>query len=275
MTKPKASLPTLTGGTEITRFNAVQHGILSRYTVLPWEEPDEYLALAAALVEEHAPQGPTEEHLVEELAGVMWRKRRLRLAEAAAHRRGLDGTLASYRETAKVALAHLKATDDAETVAEAIRTTVADTKEDVRDVQSDERITRRALKMLGANRNDAYETALGMLREDTQEWWAEMLARDPHELEDEEEPATADIEGLRRFLETKVLPWFEGRKKELANRPLIREQAFGEALDPDKLERLGRYEVHLDRKLERMLSMLIRMQQLRHGRLAPTNGENA
>ena len=50
-----------------------------------------------------------------------------------------------------------------------------------------------------------------------------------------------------------MLPWFEARKKELANRPLIREQAFGEALDPDKLERLGRYEVHLDRKLERML----------------------
>jgi hypothetical protein len=33
--------------------------------------------------------------------------------------------------------------------------------------------------------------------------------------------------------------------------------AFGEALDPDKLERLGRYEVHLDRKLERMLTMLL------------------
>jgi hypothetical protein len=32
-----------------------------------------------------------------------------------------------------------------------------------------------------------------------------------------------------------VLPWFEARKKELANRPLIREQAFGESLDPDKL----------------------------------------
>jgi hypothetical protein len=57
------------------------------------------------------------------------------------------------------------------------------------------------------------------------------------------------VEGLRRFLEDEVLPWFETRKKELANRHLIREQAFGEALDPDKLERLGRYEVHLDRKL--------------------------
>jgi hypothetical protein len=38
---------------------------------------------------EHGSQGPTEEHLVEEVAGILWRKRRLRLAEAAAHRRGL------------------------------------------------------------------------------------------------------------------------------------------------------------------------------------------
>ena len=80
-----------------------------------------------------------------------------------------------------------------------------------------------------------------------------MLAREPDDLDEGEEPATADAEGLLRFLEDEVLPWFEGRKKELANRPLIREQAFGEVLDPDKLERLGRYEVHLDRKLERML----------------------
>ena len=69
----------------------------------------------------------------------------------------------------------------------------------------------------------------------------------------------ADAEGLRRFLKDEVLPWFDNRKKELTNRPLIREQAFGESLDPDKLERLGRYEVHLDRKLERMLAMLLRL----------------
>jgi hypothetical protein len=49
----------------------------------------------------------------------------------------------------------------------------------------------------------------------------------------------------------------------LANRPLIREQAFGDALEPKKLERLGRYEVHLDRKLERMLAMLLRLKELR------------
>jgi len=42
-------------------------------------------------------------------------------------------------------------------------------------------------------------------------------------------------------------------------------QPFGEALDPDKLERLGRYELHLDRKLERMLSKLLRLKELRQG----------
>ena len=41
---------------------------------------------------------------------------------------------------------------------------------------------------------------------------------------------------LLRFLETDVLPWFETRKKEMANWLLIRKQAFGEALDADKLD---------------------------------------
>jgi hypothetical protein len=59
------------------------------------------------------------------------------------------------------------------------------------------------------------------------------------------------------------MPWYARRRTELANRPLIREQAFGEALDPDKLERLARYEVQPDRKLERMLAMLLRLQDLR------------
>jgi hypothetical protein len=134
-------------------------------------------------------------------------------------------------------------------------------------MEADEAMTRRSLNLLNSKRNDAYEAALAALREDTQQWWADVLARDPDEMEEGEEPASADADGLRRFLEGEVLPWFEMRKKELANRPLIREQAFGEALDPDKLERLGRYEVHLDRKLERMLTMLLRLKDLRRATL--------
>jgi hypothetical protein len=44
---------------------------------------------------------------------------------------------------------------------------------------------------------------------------------------------------------------------------LIRDHAFDEALDASKLETLARYEMHLDRKLERMLSMLFRLMELR------------
>lgn len=265
MTGTTQTLPPETTGTEFTRFNALKHGVLSRYTVLPWEDADEYQALVAALVAEHAPQGPTEEHLVEEVAGILWRKRRLRLAEAAAHRRGLNGTLASYRETVKVALVHLDATNQSERVVDAIRATVTDTEEHIAEMAADEAMTRRALELLGSRRSDVHEAALATLREDTQAWWADELACGPDELEEDEAPATADVEGLRRFLQDQVLPWFDTRRKEVANRPLIREQAFGEALDCNKLDRLSRYEVHLDRKLERMLAMLLRLKDLRQG----------
>jgi hypothetical protein len=260
MTNTIQTLPAEPGGTDITRFNALRHGVLSRYTVLPWESTDEYRAVVEALMAEHGPQGPTEEHLVEEIAGIFWRKRRLRLAEAAAHRRGLEGTLESYRQTVKMALVHLDTSGQSERVVDAIRATAADTQEDMTDMAADEAMTRAALELLGSKRNDAYEVTLAALREDTQVWWADTLACDPDE---GKEPASADVEGLRRFLEGEVLPWFENRQKELANRPLIREQAFGDALDPNKLERLGRYEVHLDRKLERMLTMLLRLKDLR------------
>jgi hypothetical protein len=150
---------------------------------------------------------------------------------------------------------------------DAIRATASDTEDDIRDMQDDEAVTRQALKILGGRRADAYEAALAVLREDTQEWWSDRLAREPEELDEVEEPATPDRDGLRQFIEDEVLPWFKNRKKELANRPLIREQAFGESLNVHKLERLGRYEVHLDRKLERMLSMLLRLKEMRQGRL--------
>ena len=53
-----------------------------------------------------------------------------------------------------------------------------------------------------------------------------------------ETPATTEA-GLCGFLEGNVMPWFETRRKELANCALIREQAFGEALEPLRL-RTGR-----------------------------------
>ena len=263
MTKTTSTLPVEVGSFDITRFNALRHGVLSRYTVLPWEDVGEYRALLEAFAEEHAPQGPTEEHLVEELAGIVWRKRRLRLAEAAAYRRGLEDTLEPYQKTVRAALVHLDATDETERVVDSIRATEADTATELADMEADETMTRHALDLLGKSRNDAYEAALEALREDTNQWWQDVLSGEVDQLSEDEEPYTVDADGLRRFLEEEVLPWFDTRRKELANRPLIREQAFGEALSIHKLEQLGRYEVHLDRKLERTLAMLFRLKDLR------------
>jgi hypothetical protein len=116
---------------------------------------------------------------------------------------------------------------------------------------------------LASESNHPHESALAELRDDTQAWWADVLTGDVAVLEENERPGTADVDGLRHFLENKVIPWFANRREEIGQRPLLRDQAFGESLNPDKLERLGRYEVHLDRKLERMLSILFRLKELR------------
>ena len=101
------------------------------------------------------------------------------------------------------------------------------------------------------------------MREDTREWWAEQLSWEPDDYNQDQTPYRADAEDLKRFLEDEVLPWYEKRRQELQYRPLIRDQAFGEAVDPNRLERLARYEVHLDRKLERTVAMLLKLQELR------------
>jgi hypothetical protein len=36
---------------------------------------------------------------------------------------------------------------------------------------------------------------------------------------------------LRRVVEAQTLPWYDLRRTELANKPLMREQGFGEALN--------------------------------------------
>lgn len=77
------------GNYDAVRFNAMQHGILSRYTALSHEGVGEYQALLSALFEEHQPTGATEAHLVEKLAGIIWRKRRVLQAEGATINRGL------------------------------------------------------------------------------------------------------------------------------------------------------------------------------------------
>ncbi|MEI2746631.1 MAG: hypothetical protein V9G22_15010 [Ottowia sp.] len=93
-------MPTSEPGTqpyEVVRFNALKHGILSRYTVLSHESHADYESLVNSLMDEHLPAGATEQHLIEELASVIWRKRRVLQAEGATINKGLKESARSAK----------------------------------------------------------------------------------------------------------------------------------------------------------------------------------
>jgi len=172
------TLPHRGGGNyDVTRFNALRHGVLSQHTVLPWEDGAEYSTLLEALVAEHKPQGPTEEHLIEELAGVIWRKRRLRLGECAVHHHALKRAFDPDGETARAAVINLIEDIDADCIGDAIRTTDEQTAGDTADLEQDQAMTEEALRILADSSPTAYSRALAALRTDTHNWWEEQLVK--------------------------------------------------------------------------------------------------
>jgi len=190
-------LPQQRGGNyEVARFNALRHGVLSRHTVLPWEDGEEYLTLLEALVAEHNPQGPTEEHLVEELAGVIWRKRRLRLGENAAHHRALMRASDPHQQTGKAALINFSEDVESKCIGDAIRATEEQTAEDVADLEEDQGMTEEALRILANPAASAYSRALAALRDDTRAWWEEQLTWEVGDYEEDQTPYRADAESL-------------------------------------------------------------------------------
>jgi hypothetical protein len=248
------------GGYEITRFNAVRHGVLSKYTVLPWEDPEEYEILLKALVGEHQPQGPTEEHLVEEVAGVIWRKRRLRLGERAAHSRALQRITDpdQYPLATKAALVVVTSDFKGHVTGETI---IPDKDQ---GMAARERLkdniarAKKALAILATKKTEeAYLDAIYTLTDEEQEKWRMAT----HNTNAPFYFATA--EGLMRFLKVDTLPRYRDRQYELEHRSLIRDQVFGQAVNTSALEGLAGYEVHLDRKLERTLAMLLKLKMLR------------
>jgi hypothetical protein len=227
--------------------------------LLPWESAAELVALHAELVTEHEPRGPTERHLVEELALLVWRKRRVADAERALHLAVLhDHVDSSYTATkiASRALVCTEMTGAALAVDEAVRSSAARETEDAASIAADEAMTGKALGILAGEGKGAYERALAALHETTQNWWRQQL-------EEADEPGTwsATAEDLRRFLETEVRDWYARAKQQLAAGPALRRQAYAESLDVDRAQQLQAYDAQLDRRLERALAMLLRLQE--------------
>ena len=249
--------PARTVGYDNVRFNALKHGVLSRHTVLAHEDGVEFADLLAALVAEHQPAGPTETHLVEELAGAIWRKRRVLQAEGASINQGLKG---SVRDSERVIPAAAPFEAGLSGKGTDIRDLVGMSPEEVdtqqRDARADLDATNRASAILHRGGTSAYQRALRALRADSRDWWRDFVA-------DEEYPETA--EGLNEFIRSHLGPFCRQTEMEVRHHGAIKAQALGEGLQAHRLEKLNRYETHLDRKFERTLAMLLKLKDLRRG----------
>jgi hypothetical protein len=243
---------------EAVRFNAMQHGILSRYTVLPHENADEYRALLTALAEEHQPAGATEAHLVEELAGVIWRKRRVLQAEGASINHGLKGAACDAEGVIPAAAPfEFGLSGTGIDLRDLLSMTQEEIVERQRDARHDLAATYKAAAILRQGGANAYAKALRALLPDSRDCWQGYVAEEKY-------PATA--EGLSEFIHKHLAPICTTIEKEARHHEAIKAQTLGEGLQVHRLEMLTRYETHLDRKFERTLSMLIKLKELRGNR---------
>jgi hypothetical protein len=245
----------MAGNYEPVRFNAMKHGILSKLAVLAHEDHAEFADLLAALIDEHRPGGITERLLIEELATIIWRKRRVLMAEGAKINEGLKSAVNSAASVIKSAAPFQRGIggENAD-----LREFMEGTPEEIAKQQQDAALdlaaTQKAAAILRKGGPNAYAKARRALIQESRDWWDEHV-------EEEEYPAT--VEGLAEFIRDSLEPICCRMVKEAQFTPAIKAQTLGEGLRAHLLEKINRYETHLDRKFERTLAMLLKLKQLR------------
>ncbi|MBP6646651.1 MAG: hypothetical protein KA207_12390 [Burkholderiaceae bacterium] len=241
---------------EAVRFNALKHGILSRYTVLSHENNADYESLVNSLMDEHLPAGATEQHLIEEMASVIWRKRRVLQAEGATINQGLKVASRNAKSIIPAAAPFEMGLSGDDTD---IRNLMDLTPENVAESQlfarHDLDASNKASAILLKGGDRAYDKALRTLLPESRDWWESTVEEDEYD---------ANAEGLANFIHERLTPQCMQQEKEIRHHDAIKNQTIGEGLQAYKLLNLARYETHLDRKFERTLAMLIKLKELRN-----------
>jgi hypothetical protein len=114
--------------------------------------------------------------------------------------------------------------------------------------------TRKAAAILRNGGPKAYEKARRALLQESRECWDDNV---------EEDARPANAEGLAIFIHEILEPICIRAEMEARHQPAIKAQTLGEGLQAHRLEKLNRYETHLDRKFERTLAMILKMKELR------------
>jgi hypothetical protein len=245
------------GNYDPVRFNAIKHGILSKLTVLPHEDQDEYADLLTALMNEHQPTGATEAYLVEELGGIIWRKRRVLQAEGANINSGLRYAVRNADQVIPSAAPFEQGMSDEDTsLSDFMILTPQEVIERQRKATHDMKATQKAAAILQRGGKTTYEKALKALLPDSRAWWQEYVDDEKYE---------PNEEGLSDFIRFHLEPTCQSVEKGTRHHAAIKAQALGQGLQVHRLEKLSRYETHLDRKFQRTLAMLLKLKDLRDG----------
>lgn len=237
---------------QVHRFDPIKHGVLSKHIALPWEDRAEFEDILRGLLVEHSPQGPTAYHLVEDLAGVIWRKRRLLQAEGAAIRERFYKVTQDYghEKVGKYALAH-----EAGRIKASITDIIADRFPEPADMHRELAAIKTVEAILEAGQRGAYTKALAAmsdsLRQSFDDEAIDLTAPDNGGY-------TRDPDGLSEFL-SDTRRWYETRLTDSASAPMVKDQAQGMAIDMRDLEAIAKVEAHLDRKLQGLLAELRRL----------------
>lgn len=231
--------------------------------LLPWESEDEFIQLCDGLFTEHAPHGATQVALVERLAVLIWRRRRLALAERALHLSatarhvsGSDGRLAA--RAALITETQAKPDVDA---ADALASDEAGDVEDRAYYEAEQEDLEKAIALLEVGQSRAvFDQALACLRGDTIEWWSSRLEDAGLDVEGANSAALCDR--LLTFLNVNVLPEVSKLQNGVEQRADTRLQLWGQSLDPIRAARLMALDSELDRQFERTLGMLNKTKNL-------------
>jgi hypothetical protein len=205
-------------GYQLVRFNAMKHGILSRYTVLSHENHADYESLVNSLMDEHLPAGATEQHLIEELASVIWRKRRVLQSEGATINKGLKESARNAKSVIPTAAPfEMGLSGEGTDLRDVMSLSDDEAATSQRDASADVQACYRAAKLLRTGGATAYTKAVRALHPESRDMWEDSVA------DGENSPSA---EGLAAFIQQHLEPVAHQMEKEARHHQAIVNQTW-------------------------------------------------
>ena len=271
-----ATGPRTMQGKERSKHNALKHGIFSKVALLKGESKTEFDSFLDGLRADYQPEGTLEDVLVEKLATVLWRQRRLLAAEGAEVQSKVE-FLQWDQQTRQ--FDELEQMEDSNPSAPTPGLPRKIENPDVRrlrltwlsklreviarngfDKQRDAELLREIYRFSGGNLYRDYSQCLraAQVPEDRRE--SEGLATPEECVKNFIRVMDTEISWLRRYPEERRT--FEASRAKL-------EALRQNVPDSPTLDRLLRYEASLERSFDRTLKQLERLQKIRLGLAVP------